>query len=541
VILTNDKGLVNVDLSPAYRAASAGAVKPGQVTMFKKKENISGMARSILKHRIQTLTGKQIKLIEEEMGYKPKDPNELGMDLETMKRLSHFLILLSNGVEFDVPAVANRDPSPPPLASAPSSARKRRPDSQEAPQEMVKKARTSGRRSIATPTRVATPPVRQGRRSIAVSRLVEDVTDMAIDRTMEGGSTSRTPTGARSGRRSAAQSSGSVSTPGRRASSNLSTVSEASQAVRCLGPVSTDNVLDTVQENGEDDLGIENPTPMMVEMLKKRKSLAATGLKKSSPAKVASAPPVPAKVAAAPAVPPRQGFPGPGPSTVFLLAGAPLSLTHQQLARSLPLSARFPGAHLTVVHTPAHWSPHEMFQIAQVVKKINREAGLDTFVFLAGTGINNVHLNMEALLRHTQHVQLVTFHREDANLGMVSGKLRETASYFLVGYFFPGCQGEESQLPDKMVRDGYTTVFRTESAAHLEKSIVDCFSETGEWVLDVFGGARKLSLEASQQGRSAVAVSPETDKLEELGQYLRTAAILADNRFRDEDGLVVQL
>ena len=64
VILTNDKGLVNVDLSPAYRAASAGAVNPDQVTRFKKKENISGMARSILKHRIQTLTGKQIKLIE---------------------------------------------------------------------------------------------------------------------------------------------------------------------------------------------------------------------------------------------------------------------------------------------------------------------------------------------------------------------------------------------------------------------------------------------------------------------------------------------
>ena len=60
-------------------------------------------------------------------------------------------------------------------------------------------------------------------------------------------------------------------------------------------------------------------------------------------------------------------------------------------------------------------------------------------------------------------------------------------------------------------------------------------------MLDVFGGARKLSLEASQQGRSAVAVSPEMDKLEELGQYLRTAALLADNTFRDGDGLVGRL
>jgi len=125
-------------------------------------------------------------------------------------------------------------------------------------------------------------------------------------------------------------------------------------------------------------------------------------------------------------------------------------------------------------------------------------------------------------------------------MGIPTGKLRETTSFFLAAYFFPGCQGEDSQLPDKMVRDGYTTCFRTESISHLEKSIVDCFSEEGDWVLDVFCGTRKLSLEASQKGRSAVAVHPDPEQLEELGQYLRTAAMLADKTFRDNDGLVVQ-
>ena len=37
---------------------------------FKKKEDISRMTKSILKHKIQTLTGKSIKQLEEAMGYK---------------------------------------------------------------------------------------------------------------------------------------------------------------------------------------------------------------------------------------------------------------------------------------------------------------------------------------------------------------------------------------------------------------------------------------------------------------------------------------
>eukprot|EP00091_Calanus_sinicus_P007627 TRINITY_DN18777_c0_g1_i1.p1 TRINITY_DN18777_c0_g1~~TRINITY_DN18777_c0_g1_i1.p1 ORF type:complete len:127 (+),score=35.26 TRINITY_DN18777_c0_g1_i1:38-382(+) len=106
---------------------------------------------------------------------------------------------------------------------------------------------------------------------------------------------------------------------------------------------------------------------------------------------------------------------------------------------------------------------------------------------------------MEALMRHTQHVLFVTFHREDANSTVESGKLRETTSFFLVAYFFPGCEKDGSKLPAKMVRDGYSTCFRTEGTAHLERSIIDCFSETGEWLPDLCCGTRQLSLAAAER------------------------------------------
>ena len=108
VVLTSPTGLVGADLTPAYRshrlpgtschlspavsshlcsntcfhpspvtcphlrAVQGGATFPGLVPRFKKKEDIPAMTKSILKHKIQTLTGKNVKIIEEEMKYKPK-------------------------------------------------------------------------------------------------------------------------------------------------------------------------------------------------------------------------------------------------------------------------------------------------------------------------------------------------------------------------------------------------------------------------------------------------------------------------------------
>jgi hypothetical protein len=41
-----------------------------------------------------------------------------------------------------------------------------------------------------------------------------------------------------------------------------------------------------------------------------------------------------------------------------------------------------------------------------------------------------------------------------------TGLLRETTSFFLAAYFFPGCEVADASPPIKMVRDNYTTCFR---------------------------------------------------------------------------------
>ena len=185
---------------------------------------------------------------------------------------------------------------------------------------------------------------------------------------------------------------------------------------------------------------------------------------------------------------------------VYLVEGKPEHLKYSKLISALPLSAHLKGFQLTMVHTPADWSPTEIFTLSRTIKTLNKEAGLETFVILVGTGLKDAPMNMEALERHSKHVQFVTFHREDGG-EKETGKLRQTTSHFLVAYFFPGSDNMDSQLPTKMVRDGYTTSFRCDNIAHLEKSILDCFTETGEWVLDLFPGKRKLVIAAGETGR----------------------------------------
>jgi len=101
VVLRCQTGLVNMDLGPAFAAWhrwNQGKRIEEPLARFNKKEDMRLIARSILKHRIQTLTGKVIKTIQEEMKYSPKDPAEVFMDLDSMKILAHFLIMLSNHI-----------------------------------------------------------------------------------------------------------------------------------------------------------------------------------------------------------------------------------------------------------------------------------------------------------------------------------------------------------------------------------------------------------------------------------------------------------
>jgi len=548
VLLADTAGLVGADLTPAYRAVRSGQSPAGLVPRFKKKEDISSMAKSILKHKIQTLTGKSVKTIEEEMKYQPKDPNEPSMDIDTMRRLAASLVLLSNQelphyADIEVPEAVPVKPGSKRSSSSHMEADVSKPKAgrrslavdnsiTSTASSAVSKAKS--RRSIAvipTPDKVD-PPVRKGRKSLSVVPSTE----------MASSSLSR------SSRRSVSGASASKSNGVTHTNGNMSSASSVSLSVtNCLGPATSQaENLALLEEEEEDeeqgqadllDSSLANPTPMMKEMLKKRKSLAPKS-KSTVKSPVKAKPPSPIRP---PSPVPRADFVGANNSHTYLVAGDPMDLKFAKLTSTLPLSAQFQGAHLTVVHTPADWNPTEIFQVSKQIKQLNKEAGLPSYVVLIGTGLHNVHMNMEALMRHTQHVQFVTFHREDANTSVETGKLRETTSFFLAAYFFPGCEKSGSKLPAKMVRDGYTTCFRTDGTAHLERSIIDCFSETGEWLLDLCCGSRQLSLAAAEKGRSAIALHNDGAALEDLGNFLRTLSLKSDETYRDKDGIVLNV
>ena len=69
LILNDNISLVNKDLSNVYRNWIENGDNQCQFDVkFKKKEDITGLSKSLLKHRILTLTGKNLVNIESEMG-----------------------------------------------------------------------------------------------------------------------------------------------------------------------------------------------------------------------------------------------------------------------------------------------------------------------------------------------------------------------------------------------------------------------------------------------------------------------------------------
>ena len=115
-------------------------------------------------------------------------------------------------------------------------------------------------------------------------------------------------------------------TPGRSRKSDLSSVSEVSQSVTtCLGPDKDQaESLAVLREEEEEEEGLANPTPMMKEVMKKRKSIAPslktsttatsskaktqTKILTKSPAKILTKTPAKTK-AREPSPPPRPDFP----------------------------------------------------------------------------------------------------------------------------------------------------------------------------------------------------------------------------------------
>ena len=223
-----------------------------------------------------------------------------------------------------------------------------------------------------------------------------------------------------------------------------------------------------------------------------------------------------------------MGYPGPtytGPdgegrkSNIYLVAArnspTSVALRYRELKAAVP---DFPGFNLSVLHTLADWGPPEVFSAVQAIRFLNRDAQLDSFLVLVGCGLSNVHMYMEALARQTSHVQFVVLEREDQDpaTGFNYGRLRETTSYFLLAYFFPGSDRSGSKLPQRMVRDGATTCLRAASTEELENAIVHTLTEEGDWILDFACRRRELILAAQKSARCGIAIEENADHLADV-------------------------
>ena len=198
----------------------------------------------------------------------PKDPNEPSMDIDTMRRLATSLVLQAAGELPDYPEGEKSAPAPAPTSQVGSGKKRSAPAPAEAGSTKRVARKSLGALNATNGTPAANGSVKkQTRRSIAVISRTEEV---------------KTP----------------ARTPGRRSKkSDLSSVSEVSQSVTtCLGPdkeqAESLAVLEEGEEEEEVDASLNNPTPMMKEMMKKRKSIAQA---KKSPVKAPSASKTPTK------------------------------------------------------------------------------------------------------------------------------------------------------------------------------------------------------------------------------------------------------
>jgi hypothetical protein len=391
VVLSDEKALVGQDLSPAeswFRKTSKAPL-PVPLARFRKKEATEKLGKSVLKHRLQTLTGLNAADMEARLGFNIKAGRVMSAD-ET-RRLAHFFILQANG---QLPGHSEN-------GDAPSA------------------DEDQGQSNV--PEQQATSLKRPSRRSLAAFRLVPPV----------------------------------ESSVGRRGRRSLAVVPETTMACRLKAknvPLEIREEEETAEEEdlsgADDDLGMENPTPAMLQQ--KRKSLgkakaaevavataASTktrtgGATKKRPASQSSPPSVPTssqpiakrpkvrpsstvavsakKKVSAKEVPQLLGFAGASGSRAHLLVADPLTLSLDELKNGV---GEFQGANLAIVHTPAAWQPAQVFNVVRVVREVNRSAGLDSFLVLVGCGLTNVHMFREALCRQTAHVQFVVFERND--------------------------------------------------------------------------------------------------------------------------------
>ena len=140
LVLSDDMSLVGHDLSSVLAHFSSNDFTfPSTEVKFKKKETVDDMAKSLVKHRIQALTGKNVPTLEAELG-KPIEK------VEDLRRLAKLLLLEAFG---KLPFKENTT----------GKGRKRVSETAAQDEPVLKRGRkslavpTSGQRTVATPTR----------------------------------------------------------------------------------------------------------------------------------------------------------------------------------------------------------------------------------------------------------------------------------------------------------------------------------------------------------------------------------------------------
>jgi len=593
IILDSKSTLVGKDLSNVYRhfKKSPSTDLPAEIsTKFKKKEQLETMAKSVLKHRIKALTGKSTQEMEEEIGH--TSPDDSGFSVHELRKMAHLLIR----------AAADKLPPLPASPPKPTAGRKRpsEPDEDDeaeggdAPGAKRSKDVNGGvveEAAAAANTRKAV--TRKTRKSLApemLRRQQDEKVDCRLKKQAAADDESiaakkeeeekkelddlnlgpnPTPQMIARKRRSIATASLAPLKPSKKnaavadASPAVSEVKVKKAAVRSKVKAVAEPeppVFEEKEEEEEEEEPVVTRSPK--KSPKKRAAAAAAEPKATNAAAVKKQPrksmamavidtlvkPIVDAAASAVAAPPpppppprelKMGFGGEAGCQIYV-GQSELSSLKLDMFRSKV--KEFPGANMVVLHTPVAWDPPDVFSMVMAVKHMNRTCQLSTFTILVGCGLTNVHLFREALYRQTKHVQFLVFDRNDADLDHDKGKLRNVNSYFLLAYFFEGCQSESGNVEiPPMVRPGATTCFRTESAEDLENQIVHTFTEKGDWVLDLFCGDRELSLAAQKSGRNAIALHNRKEPLETLKEKAAAIAAHYDQDFMPEqDGMILQ-
>ena len=549
-MISDEEALVGKSLDNVFahfrdRAAAAGALVDLESTKFRKKDlPLSQGIKSTLKHRIQAATGRQFKDIEEELGYS-QVKHGTTMSVPDIRILASLIILEGNGALEKKMQAAAGPPSDVVENGRPGTSgagRKRKSESVSTPAAEAdssagpgKRARSSGRKSIASVHQLTPVPKRATpRRSLAVSMPIPEERDPDPDNIPEEqdlnmGLENPTPNMlAVAKRRSVAAVGGNFCGNTTTTKRGKSPAARRSLAVPAAIPE-------------------EKTTPKKAVSPAARRPAAIPEQKKKTP-KTTPKRPVLGLSAPLPK-PATKWFTGKafeagrqrGEHCKIYLAKAnttdPNCLKLDSVRYEIP---DFPGANLTLLHTLAEWGPPEVFSAVMSIRSMNRGAGLNSFLVLVGCGISNVHMYREALLRQTRHVQFVVFEREDADPG-ADWRLRDTCSYFLLAYFFPGCDKlSVAGPPSQMVRDGAGTCIRTASVEDLENNIVHVFSEEGDWVLDYACKKRELTLAAQKAGRNAIALDDDEDNLAAIEDKAAPIAAYHDYTFREDiDGEII--